>query len=73
MTITELSPATLARVEALNRQHLEICAPFDALTPAQRNSALNFFVGYLGAAAMRGDQDAAGLIADALKAARRVK
>jgi hypothetical protein len=72
-TATEIPPAVRARAERINAEFLEMLAPFDDLTPTQQREALVWFVGWVGSAAARGDEDAQACFDGALKAARRVK
>jgi hypothetical protein len=73
VTTTEMPPDIRARAERINAEFLEMLAPFDDLTPTQQREALVWFIGWVGSAAARGDEDAAACFAGALKAARRVQ
>jgi hypothetical protein len=72
-TATPIPPDIRARAERINAEFLEMLAPFDDLTPTQQREALVWFIGWVGSAAARGDEDAQACFDGALKAARRVQ
>jgi hypothetical protein len=72
-TATEIPPDIRARAMRYNEEFRRVCAPFDELTPVQREAAFNFLLSWHGSQAARGNDVEQDLLNDALAAARRAR